>query len=147
MKEMKEKKKKVVSEATQRRRIQKMELVARLSGHVGIIKPSHVLNTPELKGLFHPNDEVAFHVLTIKVLQDGPMPFVTVDIFSDGRLITIDLSKLTLGKKLKSYLNALDVLPRGYFKLVKNIVSDKCIPSDIDIITDDMDEYYPTCKP
>jgi len=62
-------------------------------------------------------------------------------------LITIDLSKLTLGKKLKSYLNALDVLPRGYFKLVKNIVSDKCIPSDIDIITDDMDEYYPTCKP
>lgn len=137
----------VVSQTTQKEEIQKMEKIARLSGHVGVIKPSHMLKISELRDVVHPYHEVAFHILTIKVLEDGEMPFVTIDIFSEDKLVTIDLAKLRLSKKMKSYINSLNVLPRKYFKRVANIVSDKCVLPDIEIITDEPEEYCPTCTP
>jgi len=129
-----------------KKRIKKMEHIARLSGHVGKIKPSHMLNIPELRELIHPHNDVAFHVFTIKTVEDGLVPLVMIDIFYGGRLISIDLSRLELSKEIQIFLTSLNILPRQYFHRIKNAVSDKFVPEDINIVSD-VEEYYPTCYP
>ncbi|MDD2680567.1 MAG: hypothetical protein PHE20_00515 [Patescibacteria group bacterium] len=134
----------VLSKATQKKRIQKMEVAARACGHTGKIKKSHILRIPEIRNILHPDQEVAFHVLTVKVLEDGLIPLVTIDVFVKDKMITIDLAKLQLSRANKCFLNSLNVLPRRYFKNIENTISNKDVLFGESLVGY-TEEYYPSC--
>ncbi len=140
MEEKAEKKKcskeEVLKEVTQSLKIKRMEIVARTLGHTGKIKKSHIFRIPEIRNIFRPNENVAFHGYTLKVLEDGSVPLVIIDIFVHGKMVTIDLAKLQLSQANKCFFNDLNVLPEDYFKNIENVVFNKAAFSGADIISE-----------
>lgn len=136
--------KRALSQAAQEKRIQLMETAARACGHTGKIKKSHILRIPEIRNILCPHQEVAFHVLTLQVLEDGPIPLVTIDVFVKDKMITIDLAKLQLSRANKCFLNSLNVLPRRYFKNIENTISNRDVLFGESLVGY-TEEYYPSC--
>jgi len=138
--------KRTPKEATLLLKIKKMEKIARAMEHIGTIKLSHIFNLSELRDILHPNEEVAFHIMTLKVLDDGNMPLVVIDIFVKNKLVTIDLSKLILNKEIENYFISMKVLPKNYFRRMRRFSEAISSFPDIEIVGD-VGEYYPTCYP
>lgn len=106
-------------------KIREMEEIARALGHTAEIRKGHIFRIPEIRNVFHPNQAVAFNIYTLKVLEDGLMPLVVIDIFINGEIATIDLSKLRLSLANKRIFNSLKILPENYFEEIENKVFEK----------------------